>query len=132
MPEPSSGRPRLLIVDDEESIVPAIEHFARRLGFDVEYRRSGREALAALAELKPHVAMVDLQMPELGGIDVLKAVRAADPDCEVILMTGNPSVDTAIEAVKAGPSTISPSRSISIDCAPCSPAFARRRRIAKS
>jgi DNA-binding NtrC family response regulator len=102
MPEPASGRPRLLIVDDEESIVPAIEHFARRLGFDVEYRRSGREALAALAELKPHVAMVDLQMPELGGIDVLKAVRAADPECEVILMTGNPSVDTAIEAVKAG------------------------------
>ena len=48
------------------------------------------------------MVLVDLQMPELSGIDVLKAVRAADPECQVILMTGNATVETAIEAVKAG------------------------------
>ena len=83
--------------------MPAVvERFARKLGFDVNYYSSGREALAALAELKPDVALVDLQMPELSGIDVLKAVRAADPECQVILMTGNATVETAVEAVKAG------------------------------
>jgi DNA-binding NtrC family response regulator len=78
------------------------DRFAVNLGFDVHYFGSGREALARLGELRPLVALVDLQMPELSGIDVLKAVRAEEPDCQVILMTGNASVDTAIEAVKAG------------------------------
>jgi DNA-binding NtrC family response regulator len=94
--------PILLVVDDDESIMPIVERFARRLGFDVEYRDNGREALRALPQLKPDVALVDLQMPELGGIDVLRAVRAADPECQVILMTGNATLDSAIEAVKAG------------------------------
>ena len=53
-------------------------------------------------EVKPDAALVDLQMPGIGGIDVLRALRAADPDCQVILMTGNATLDTAIEAVKAG------------------------------
>jgi len=48
------------------------------------------------------VALVDLQMPELGGLDVLKAIREANPDCHVILLTGNPTIDTAIAAVKLG------------------------------
>ncbi len=96
------GFPRLLIVDDEDAVAPVIERVARQLGYEVDYRSSGRQALASLAELNPDVAMVDLQMPELGGIDVLKAVKAANPDCQVILMTGNASVETAVEAVKAG------------------------------
>jgi DNA-binding NtrC family response regulator len=95
-------RPRLLVVDDDASIGPIVDRFASRLGFDVEYRDNGPEALRVLATLKPAAALVDLQMPELGGIDVLRAVRAADPECQVILMTGNATVDTAIEAVKAG------------------------------
>jgi DNA-binding NtrC family response regulator len=93
---------RLLIVDDDPSIPAVVERFARQLGFDVTYLESGRAALAALSDLKPDVALVDLQMPELNGIDVLKAVRSADPECQVILMTGNATVETAIEAVKAG------------------------------
>jgi DNA-binding NtrC family response regulator len=93
---------RLLVVDDDPSVLAVVERFASQLGFEVTFRNSGREALACLAEVKPDAALVDLQMPELGGIDVLRAVRAADPDCQVILMTGNATVDTAIEAVKAG------------------------------
>jgi DNA-binding NtrC family response regulator len=93
---------RLLIVDDDPTIPAVVERFARKLGFVVTYHRSGPDALEALATLKPDVALVDLQMPELSGIDVLKAVRAAEPQCQVILMTGNATVETAIEAVKAG------------------------------
>jgi DNA-binding NtrC family response regulator len=94
--------PRLLVVDDDPGILPIVERFAKPLGFDVTYRNSGREALASLSELKPDVALVDLQMPGLGGLDVLRAIRAADPACQVILITGNATVDTAMEAVKAG------------------------------
>ena len=93
---------RLLIVDDDPDIPAVVERFARKLGFAVTYHASGPDALAALSVLKPDVALVDLQMPELSGIDVLKAVRAAEPECQVILMTGNATVETAIEAVKAG------------------------------
>jgi two-component system response regulator HydG len=93
---------RLLVVDDEPGVLQLVERFARELGFDVQYRGSGREALAALPDLKPDVALVDLQMPELDGIDVLRAMRAAAPDCQVILMTGHATVDTAVQAVQAG------------------------------
>jgi len=101
MPVPEI-HPRLLIVDDDDAIHPILERVARRLGFDVHSRSRGREALEALPDLRPDVALVDLRMPELNGIDVLKAVRAADPECQVILMTGAATVDTAIEAVQAG------------------------------
>jgi two-component system, NtrC family, response regulator HydG len=93
---------RLLVVDDDTGVLAVVERFASALGFDVVFRSSGREALACLSDVRPDVALVDLQMPGLGGIDVLRAVRAADPDCQVILMTGNATLDTAIEAVKAG------------------------------
>ena len=95
-------RPRLLVIDDDPGILPIVERFARQLGFDVRYHSSGREAIEKFAEARPDVALVDLQMPELDGIDVLKAIRDTDPDCQVVLMTGHATVDTAVEAVKAG------------------------------
>ena len=92
----------LLVVDDEPSVLGIVDRVARQLGFDVIFRSGGRDALACLAEVQPDVALIDLQMPDVGGIDVLRAVRAADPRCQAILMTGNATVETAIEAVKAG------------------------------
>jgi two-component system response regulator HydG len=93
---------RLLVVDDDASILAVVERFASDLGFEVVFRSNGEDALACLESVKPDAALVDLQMPGVGGIDVLRALRAADPACQVILMTGNATVDTAIEAVKAG------------------------------
>ena len=104
MPALGSARApaKLLAVDDEHEVLGVVEAIAGRLGFEVHVRSSGVEALAALLEIKPHVVLVDLGMPGLNGIDVLRAIRVADPECQVILMTGQPSVDTAIEAVRAG------------------------------
>jgi two-component system response regulator HydG len=93
---------RLLVVDDDAGMLAVVERFASALGFEVVFRNNGEEALACLASVKPDAALVDLQMPGIDGIDVLRAVRAADPACQVILMTGNATLDTAIEAVKAG------------------------------
>ena len=98
----AAARPRLIVIDDDASVLPLIERFARSCRFDVRTYLSARDALAALPDLHPDAALVDLQMPELSGIDVLKEIGAAEPDCQVILMTGDATVDTAIEAVKAG------------------------------
>ena len=46
--------------------------------------------------------MVDLRMPDVGGLDVLRAIRETDPHCQAVLMTGYASVDTAVEAIKLG------------------------------
>jgi two-component system, NtrC family, response regulator HydG len=94
--------PLLLAIDDEPAILTIVERFGRQMGFEVETRTNPAAALAEFAKLDPDVAIVDLQMPELGGLDVLKAIRAANPGCHVILLTGNPTIDTAIEAVKLG------------------------------
>lgn len=96
------GAPRLLIVDDDESIAPVIARLAQDVGFDVDYCASGTAALVALLSIRPDVAMVDVQMPVLGGLDVLRAIRQAAPFCEVVLMTGDAAVDSAVEGLKAG------------------------------
>jgi DNA-binding NtrC family response regulator len=95
-------RPTLLAVDDEPGMLALVEKFARGLGFDVITAGTGRAALATISQSHPDVALIDLQMPEVNGLDVLKAIRELDPACAVALMTAHASVDTAIEAVRLG------------------------------
>lgn len=94
--------PVLAVIDDEPGMVNLVARFARPLEFDVRTYSSAREALAELAHHPVDAAIVDLRMPEIGGLDVLRALREAHPECQVILMTAHTSVETAIEAVKLG------------------------------
>jgi two-component system, response regulator RegA len=95
-------QPVLLVVDDDLGIVRLIDRFARTLGFEVVTAACGQEAMAKLESDKAAVALVDLRMPDADGLEVLRRIRAADPNCQVILMTGDGSIDTAIEAIKLG------------------------------
>ena len=97
-----SRRPTLLVVDDEPSILALVERFATREGFEMVSVGDGTQTLAWLRPGLADVALVDLRMPGVGGLEVLAAIRRIDPGCQVILMTGYPSVDSAIEAVRAG------------------------------
>ena len=92
----------LLVIDDEPGMLKLIERFAEPLGITVVAHAGGRSALAHVAVVKPDVVLVDLQMPEVTGLDVLRSIRESHSDCAVILMTGHASVDTAIEAVRLG------------------------------
>jgi two-component system response regulator AtoC len=92
----------LLVIDDEAVVLAIVDRFARGCGFKVFVRTDARAALAELPVLKPDAVMVDLRMPDINGLDVLRAIRDIDSRCQVILMTGGASVDTAIEAVKLG------------------------------
>jgi DNA-binding NtrC family response regulator len=94
--------PTLLAIDDEPGILALVERFARKLNFNVVCQGGGRSALAQISDLHPDVVLVDLQMPEVNGLEVLRAIRSIDPECAVILMTGHASIDTVIEAVKLG------------------------------
>jgi DNA-binding NtrC family response regulator len=95
-------RPLLVVVDDEQGILDVVGRFARRAGFEVVACSGGREAIAQLQTRRADLVMVDLRMPDVGGLDVLRAIRETDPHCQAVLMTGYASVDTAVEAIKLG------------------------------
>ena len=95
-------RPLLLVVDDDEAILRLLSSFAQREGFEVVNCAGGRAAMAELQQRKADLVMVDLRMPDVSGLDVIRVVREADPHCQIILMTAHASIDTAVEAVKLG------------------------------
>ena len=98
----TAQRPSLVVVDDEQGILDVVSRFGRRAGFDVIACCGGREAIAQLQTRRADVAMVDLRMPDIGGLDVIRAIREIDPHCQAVLMTGFATVDTAVEAIKLG------------------------------
>jgi DNA-binding NtrC family response regulator len=91
-----------MVVDDEPGVLEVVSRFAQRAGFDVSTCSGGREAVAQLHARKADLVMVDLRMPDVGGLDVLRAIRDSDPHCQAVLMTGYATVDTAVEAIKLG------------------------------
>jgi two-component system response regulator HydG len=95
-------RPLLVVVDDEQGILEVVGRFARRAGFDVVACSGGRDAVAQMEARRADLVMVDLRMPDVGGLDVLRALREIDPQCQTVLMTGYATVDTAVEAIKLG------------------------------
>jgi DNA-binding NtrC family response regulator len=98
----TSQHPLLMLVDDDERILDVVARFARRAGFDVVTGAGGGEALEELRRRPADLAMVDLRMPDVNGLDVLRTIRQTVPTCEVILMTGYAGIDSAIEAIKLG------------------------------
>ncbi len=95
-------KPLVVVIDDEQGILDVVARFAQRAGYEAITCSSGRDALAALQTRRADLVMVDLRMPDLGGLDVLRAIREIDPRCQAVLMTGYASVDTAVEAIKLG------------------------------
>ena len=95
-------RPRLLVIDDDRAILTLIGTIALAEGFDVATTVSGEDAMKQLRERPSDLVLVDLRMPGITGIDVLKAIREASPRVKVVLMTGYGTIDAAVEAVKLG------------------------------
>ena len=93
---------RVLVVDDEEPFRILMESELGRLGHAVQCVKSGEEALQALAAHDVEVVLLDLKMPGLGGMETLKRMREAGVTAEVIILTGHPDIDDAIQAVKLG------------------------------
>jgi DNA-binding NtrC family response regulator len=96
-----SGRRRLLIVDDEPLILEVLsEHF--KAEYDVETALNGADALGAIVRTRPDVVMLDINMPRMNGVEVLKDIKQIDNSIAVIMVTANEQVSLAAEALKSG------------------------------
>jgi len=96
------AHPVLLLVDDNAGILEVVGRFGQQAGFDVLTAGSGREALSHLRAQPADLAVVDLRMPDVNGLEVLRTIRETVPNCEVVLMTGYAAIDSAVEAIKLG------------------------------
>ena len=93
---------RVLVVDDEESVRFFLAKGLRKAGYEIEAVASGRLAIDRLARASFDVVLTDIVMPDVSGLDVLKAVHEMDKDAVVILMTAHGSVENAIDALRLG------------------------------
>ncbi len=92
----------ILVVDDERFFQDLLAGILREEGYDVEVAGSGEQALEACSDLRYRVVVMDLVLPDIVGTEVLARVRERDPDIAVIMVTAYASMESAIEALKAG------------------------------
>jgi len=95
-------KPRVLIVDDDDAVLRAHARVLAAKGYTVSSAASGAAAMQAMQDDAFEVILSDVDMPGMNGIQLLERVRAYDVDVPVVLMTGNPSTGTAIQALERG------------------------------
>ncbi|MFP5223464.1 MAG: response regulator [Acidobacteriota bacterium] len=93
---------RVLVVDDEKDFNETIVKRLKRRGFVAETALSGPEALSVLARQEFDVALLDIMMPGMDGIEVLREVKKRYPGMEVILLTGHASVESGVQGMSIG------------------------------
>jgi DNA-binding NtrC family response regulator len=93
---------KILVVDDELFVRELLEEYFSKLDFEVLVAGSGPAALKLVAENRFKVALIDLKMSDMDGIEVLRRIRDLDENLIVILMTGYPTVESSVEAMRTG------------------------------
>jgi len=94
--------PNILVVDDDRVLLNLFDKLLKKLGFQVALATSGKDAIDLVRKTTPDVVLLDIKMPEMNGISVLKEIKAQDPDIEVIIITGFASLNSAVEVLKYG------------------------------
>lgn len=97
----NSERRRLLIVDDEPLILEVLsEHF--KAEYEVETALNGADALGAIVRARPDVVLLDINMPRMNGVEVLRDIKQIDDSIAVIMVTANEQVALAAESLRIG------------------------------
>jgi two-component system response regulator AtoC len=91
---------RLLVVDDELFVRELLEEYFSKLDYLVDTADCAEHALELLEEREYHAALIDLKLPEMNGIELLQQLRAQGSSLPVVLMTGYPTVDSAVGALR--------------------------------
>jgi len=93
--------PSVLLVDDEQPMLRTLRRMIQPEGYDV---RDACDAATFSTELEgqPEVILLDLQLGDLSGVELMREVREASPDSEVIMMTGYATIDSVVESMRAG------------------------------
>jgi len=92
----------ILIVDDEESVRTVLKEYLANIGYVVVTADSGEDALQKFIPGKFDSVISDLMMPKMDGMELLKQIRQKDTNVVFLMITGYPSIESAIEAIKAG------------------------------
>ena len=92
----------VLLVDDEEEFVSALSERLMLRGIEVDSALNGEDALARLVEKDFEVVILDVMMPGLGGLEVLRQIKSTHPNTQVILLTGHGSTREGIEGMRLG------------------------------
>jgi len=98
----AAGKRSVLVVDDEPAICRTLDRVLRAAGFIVTTATDPQRALEAIMHEPFDVIVSDVTMPGMSGVELLRVLRSYDLDVPVILMTGNPTIETAVEAVQLG------------------------------
>ena len=96
------GKHRILVVDDELTVCKSIRQVLVREDCEVDMALSGEEALGKETERPYDVMIVDLMMPGLSGMDLLKMLKARNPNARVIMVTGYPTMKNTLQAMQLG------------------------------
>ena len=92
---------RILIVDDEPLITEVLgEHF--KVDYEVETALNGTDALTAILRTRPDIVLLDINMPRMNGVEVLRDIKQIDDTIAVIMVTANEQISLAAEALKSG------------------------------
>lgn len=94
--------PNILVIDDDRVLLDLFGKVLKKLGFRVSLINNGKDAIDLVRKTIPDIVLLDVKMPGMDGISVLKEIKAQDSDIEVIIMTGFASLDSAVEALKYG------------------------------
>ena len=94
--------PRILVIDDEERMCWALERALSHEGYQVLTATRGLEGIEMAIEAEPSTVILDLKMPDINGIEVLKKLKSINPQIPVIMITAHGTIETAIEAMKIG------------------------------
>ncbi len=97
-----SGQKNILVVDDDMSVRTTFSSVLRQEGYRVTAVKNGYEAIKAIDEESFDLALVDLGMPGMDGIEVLEKIKTRRPQTRVIIFTGYGSITTAVEAMRKG------------------------------
>ncbi|MDX2322061.1 MAG: response regulator, partial [Moritella sp.] len=91
-----------LLVEDSASIGAIYSVYLHNEGASVTHVQSGREALLELTRWQPDLLILDIQLPDMSGMDILMTVQQHHPDISTIMITAHASIDLAVDAMRAG------------------------------
>ena len=92
------GEHRILIVEDEPVVAETISLILSSAGYQPFVAHSAEAALESLGDWVPHLAILDVMLPKMNGIDLAMALKEHFPDCRILLISGQPSVDGLLQA----------------------------------
>ncbi|WP_421167671.1 sigma-54-dependent transcriptional regulator [Aeromonas dhakensis] len=98
----AESKPRVLLVEDTRSLAVVYEQYLAQDGYEVLGADCGQQALAQLLSSPPPVVLLDLELPDMSGMDILQQITEQQLPCSVVVITAHGSVDVAVEAMRLG------------------------------